>query len=83
MFGWVYVCACVRSWVQDPLVGSHVPVILRDLQLKLAAMERNAAEFPITQVSMCACRCVYIGIFDYSGLLIFACVYLCSWPCWQ
>jgi len=34
---------------QDPLVGSHVPVILRDLQLKLAAMERNAAEFPITQ----------------------------------
>eukprot|EP00802_Teleaulax_amphioxeia_P008417 Tamp_08426.p2 GENE.Tamp_08426~~Tamp_08426.p2 ORF type:complete len:366 (+),score=84.34 Tamp_08426:1216-2313(+) len=34
---------------QDPLVGTHVPVILRDLQLKLAAMERNPAEFPISQ----------------------------------
>lgn len=34
---------------QDPLVGSHVPMILRDLQLKLAAMERNSGEFPITQ----------------------------------
>ena len=34
---------------KDPVVGSHVPVILRDLQLKLAAMERSPAEFPVSQ----------------------------------
>mmetsp|Transcript_7379 Transcript_7379/g.16830 ORF Transcript_7379/g.16830 Transcript_7379/m.16830 type:complete len:114 (+) Transcript_7379:1-342(+) len=40
--------ACASLDPKDPVLGHHVVAILRDLQLKLAAIERSPEEHPIT-----------------------------------